>query len=369
MPQESTYTLVRLRVTHTLNWLLHLLLVPNMSFTFRLTEKRPELRGGYMLCFLDDGIGMDQSKCYYRYFISDYTLLKVLFTGQLWSVWMVLFIPRVTRDAQLFPCVRWGHPCDPVRKVQQKVPGVHSDRTVWKRTEIVRSRHASYACDIVRSVQRCWSHFTCYTVFLQGLHAYWQRLHPVHQEREHAHLPFLVPDVSRGGGAGWGQSLVSVVIISDWYQLFESYLRSIVTLISHWSKWNTQSLIHVILLLILPLQVIVPLPSWNANTQEPLASDPEKYAIETELIFKYSPFKDKQQLMEQFNKIQTSSGELSKLFSLTRVTLKWSWQGNLSLSPFFLVVFCQKALSSSSIIWSWWTTENQSWMWRQITRT
>lgn len=68
--------------------------------------------------------------------------------------------------------------------------------------------------------------------------------------------------------------------------------------------------------------MIVPLPSWNANTQEPLASDPEKYAIETELIFKYSPFKDKQQLMEQFNKIQTSSGELSKLFSLTRVTLK-----------------------------------------------
>lgn len=30
-------------------------------FTF-LTEKRPELRGGYMLCFLDDGIGMDPSE-------------------------------------------------------------------------------------------------------------------------------------------------------------------------------------------------------------------------------------------------------------------------------------------------------------------
>lgn len=31
--------------------------------------------------------------------------------------------------------------------------------------------------------------------------------------------------------------------------------------------------------------------------------------------------------------------------------------------------FCFKVLLWSSIIWSWWTTENQSWMWRQITRT
>lgn len=57
------------------------------------------------------------------------------------------------------------------------------------------------------------------------------------------------------------------------------------------------------------LQVIVPLPSWDSNTKKPLTSDPEKYAIETELIFKYSPFKDEQQLMEQFNKIESSSGK------------------------------------------------------------
>jgi len=57
-------------------------------------------------------------------------------------------------------------------------------------------------------------------------------------------------------------------------------------------------------------QVIVPLPSWDLKTKEPLTSDPEKYAIETELIFKYSPFKNEQQLMEQFNKIESSSGEL-----------------------------------------------------------
>lgn len=62
-------------------------------------------------------------------------------------------------------------------------------------------------------------------------------------------------------------------------------------------------------MLIFSLQVIVPLPSWDLKTKEPLTSDPEKYAIETELIFKYSPFKDEQQLMEQFNKIESSSGK------------------------------------------------------------
>lgn len=61
--------------------------------------------------------------------------------------------------------------------------------------------------------------------------------------------------------------------------------------------------------MILCLQVIVPLPSWDLKTKEPLTSDPEKYAIETELIFKYSPFKNERQLMEQFNKIESSSGE------------------------------------------------------------
>lgn len=36
----------------------------NAFYTFfhLLSEKRSELRGGYMLCFLDDGIGMDPSK-------------------------------------------------------------------------------------------------------------------------------------------------------------------------------------------------------------------------------------------------------------------------------------------------------------------
>uniref|UniRef100_A0A665X9T4 MORC family CW-type zinc finger 2 n=1 Tax=Echeneis naucrates TaxID=173247 RepID=A0A665X9T4_ECHNA len=63
-------------------------------------------------------------------------------------------------------------------------------------------------------------------------------------------------------------------------------------------------------------EVIVPLPSWDLKTREPLTSDPEKYAVETELIFKYSPFKNEQQLMEQFNKIESSSGTLVIIYNL-----------------------------------------------------
>uniref|UniRef100_A0A7N6FEU3 CW-type domain-containing protein n=1 Tax=Anabas testudineus TaxID=64144 RepID=A0A7N6FEU3_ANATE len=63
-------------------------------------------------------------------------------------------------------------------------------------------------------------------------------------------------------------------------------------------------------------EVIVPLPSWDLKTKEPLTSDPEKYAIETELIFKYSPFKSEQQLMEQFNKIESSCGTLVIIYNL-----------------------------------------------------
>ncbi|XP_068166447.1 ATPase MORC2 isoform X1 [Antennarius striatus] len=63
-------------------------------------------------------------------------------------------------------------------------------------------------------------------------------------------------------------------------------------------------------------EVIVPLPSWDLNTKEPLTSDPEKYAIETELIFKYSPFKSKEELMEQFKKIESDSGTLVIIYNL-----------------------------------------------------
>uniref|UniRef100_H2UWN5 MORC family CW-type zinc finger 2 n=1 Tax=Takifugu rubripes TaxID=31033 RepID=H2UWN5_TAKRU len=63
-------------------------------------------------------------------------------------------------------------------------------------------------------------------------------------------------------------------------------------------------------------EVIVPLPSWDLNTKEPITLDPEKYAVETELIFKYSPFSDWNQLMEQFSKIESSSGTLVIIYNL-----------------------------------------------------
>uniref|UniRef100_A0A8C7PJD2 CW-type domain-containing protein n=1 Tax=Oncorhynchus mykiss TaxID=8022 RepID=A0A8C7PJD2_ONCMY len=63
-------------------------------------------------------------------------------------------------------------------------------------------------------------------------------------------------------------------------------------------------------------EVIVPLPTWELLTRRPITGDPEKFAIETELIYKYSPFKNEQQLMEQFNKIEGSSGTLVIIYNL-----------------------------------------------------
>ncbi|KFV55860.1 MORC family CW-type zinc finger protein 2, partial [Tyto alba] len=63
-------------------------------------------------------------------------------------------------------------------------------------------------------------------------------------------------------------------------------------------------------------EVIVPLPTWNAQSQEPMSDNMEKFAIETELIYKYSPFKSEQEVMEQFNKICGEKGTLVIIFNL-----------------------------------------------------
>ncbi|XP_042562791.1 ATPase MORC2 [Clupea harengus] len=63
-------------------------------------------------------------------------------------------------------------------------------------------------------------------------------------------------------------------------------------------------------------EVIVPLPSWNAKTRQPFTVDPEKFAIETELIYKYSPFKTEEQLFNQFKKIEGNSGTLVVIYNL-----------------------------------------------------
>ncbi|XP_053324506.1 ATPase MORC2 isoform X2 [Spea bombifrons] len=66
-------------------------------------------------------------------------------------------------------------------------------------------------------------------------------------------------------------------------------------------------------------EVIVPLPTWNSKTFEPLADNMEKFAIETELIYKYSPFHSQKEIMEQFKKISGDTGTLVVIFNLKLV--------------------------------------------------
>uniref|UniRef100_A0A8C5PVI5 MORC family CW-type zinc finger 2 n=1 Tax=Leptobrachium leishanense TaxID=445787 RepID=A0A8C5PVI5_9ANUR len=63
-------------------------------------------------------------------------------------------------------------------------------------------------------------------------------------------------------------------------------------------------------------EVIVPLPTWNSKTCEPLTDNMEKFAIETELIYKYSPFCSQKEILDQFKKISGNSGTLVVIFNL-----------------------------------------------------
>uniref|UniRef100_A0A8C6HUM4 Microrchidia 2B n=1 Tax=Mus spicilegus TaxID=10103 RepID=A0A8C6HUM4_MUSSI len=63
-------------------------------------------------------------------------------------------------------------------------------------------------------------------------------------------------------------------------------------------------------------EVIVPLPTWNSQTREPVTDNMEKFAIETELIYKYSPFHTEEEVMTQFTKISGTSGTLVVIFNL-----------------------------------------------------
>ncbi|NXS43950.1 MORC2 protein, partial [Balaeniceps rex] len=71
-------------------------------------------------------------------------------------------------------------------------------------------------------------------------------------------------------------------------------------------------------------EVIVPLPTWNAQSREPVTDNMEKFAIETELIYKYSPFKSEQEVMEQFNKIHGEKGMYERCWSWARY-LGFDW--------------------------------------------
>ncbi|XP_030316310.1 ATPase MORC2 isoform X1 [Calypte anna] len=63
-------------------------------------------------------------------------------------------------------------------------------------------------------------------------------------------------------------------------------------------------------------EVIVPLPTWSARNRVPVTDNMEKFTVETELIYKYSPFKSEQEVMEQFKKIRGENGTLVIIFNL-----------------------------------------------------
>ncbi|ESO07540.1 hypothetical protein HELRODRAFT_130000, partial [Helobdella robusta] len=66
-------------------------------------------------------------------------------------------------------------------------------------------------------------------------------------------------------------------------------------------------------------EIIVPMPSFDANTKRPVTRTPrdkEKHTQEMELILKYSPFRTDAQFMKEFDKIEKTSGTLVIVYNL-----------------------------------------------------
>ncbi|XP_066302480.1 ATPase MORC2-like isoform X1 [Branchiostoma lanceolatum] len=66
-------------------------------------------------------------------------------------------------------------------------------------------------------------------------------------------------------------------------------------------------------------EVIVPLPSWDMDSNRPIAKSAkqqEKYLTEIDIITKYSPFKTEKEIHEQFDKIDGESGTLVIIYHM-----------------------------------------------------
>ncbi|KAK6190959.1 hypothetical protein SNE40_002715 [Patella caerulea] len=66
-------------------------------------------------------------------------------------------------------------------------------------------------------------------------------------------------------------------------------------------------------------EVIVPLPSFESGTRNPLSKGPragEKHEVEMSLIYKYSPFKTEDDFFAQFDRIEGNSGTLVVVYNL-----------------------------------------------------
>ncbi|NXH81709.1 MORC2 protein, partial [Edolisoma coerulescens] len=95
-------------------------------------------------------------------------------------------------------------------------------------------------------------------------------------------------------------------------------------------------------------EVIVPLPTWNARSHEPLTDNMEKFAIETELIYKYSPFKSEREVMDQFNKIHGEKGTCGWCRSQVRyLGFGWDSPGRLvTCSGTLVIIFNLKLMDN-----------------------
>uniref|UniRef100_A0A8C0HTR3 MORC family CW-type zinc finger protein 1 n=1 Tax=Balaenoptera musculus TaxID=9771 RepID=A0A8C0HTR3_BALMU len=63
-------------------------------------------------------------------------------------------------------------------------------------------------------------------------------------------------------------------------------------------------------------EVVVPIPSWLTRTRESVTDDPQKFSTELSIIYKYSPFKTKAELMQQFDVIYGKCGTLLVIYNL-----------------------------------------------------
>ncbi|NXY07743.1 MORC2 protein, partial [Pteruthius melanotis] len=95
-------------------------------------------------------------------------------------------------------------------------------------------------------------------------------------------------------------------------------------------------------------EVIVPLPTWNARSREPVTDNMEKFAIETELIYKYSPFKSEREVMDQFNKIRGEKGTCGWCRSQLRyLGFGWDSPGRLvTCSGTLVIIFNLKLMDN-----------------------
>ncbi|XP_008839996.2 MORC family CW-type zinc finger protein 1-like [Nannospalax galili] len=63
-------------------------------------------------------------------------------------------------------------------------------------------------------------------------------------------------------------------------------------------------------------EVVVPIPSWLTRTRESVTDDPQKFSTELSIIYKYSPFKNEAELMQQFDSIYGRCGTLLVVYNL-----------------------------------------------------